>query len=480
MVQRGIPEHRTTFARDPFEAMAQLHVEIASDPTRAFIEVFSPTSPENHAVPRELEGICFAVKDNIAVRGHAAQAGSPAITPRPSETDAVVVATLRAAGAMPVGSLNMHELALGTTSDNAHFGAVRNPRDLTRSAGGSSGGTAAAVAGGLIPFALGTDTGGSNLIPAAFCGIVGMRPTTGRYSTTGLISISPTRDTIGVMANTVTDVALVDSLITDESEWPTVTLAGLRLGVPRPGYFDDLDPEVAAVTELALGRLAAAGATLVEMEISGSHEIAEPGFNVVAFETPRAILRLLSDGSADADNTTQSRPIAPQELTDEDWAQLRIFADQVASPDVANILRHFISAPVTVAQYRAALDDRTTLQATYAAAFDTDHLAAVIYPTVPILAPLLGTSTVSLNGRELDLFPASIRNTDAGSFAGQPAVSLPISRVPGTLPIGLSVEGRRGEDRRLLAISREIEKALDGSLSSYMISDMTPEGVATL
>jgi len=178
-----------------------------------------------------LAGIPFAVKDNIDCLPFPTTGGSPALLDNQPKADASAVAKLKAAGAHAPLKLNLHELAFGVTNNNAHFGAVPTPFDTTRVAGGSSGGSAAAVASGIVPFALGTDTGGSTRIPAAFCGIVGFRPSTGRYPDGGVLTLSTTRDTIGPMASSVTDIIEVDALICNEIDSVPTIKRPLRIGL---------------------------------------------------------------------------------------------------------------------------------------------------------------------------------------------------------------------------------------------------------
>ena len=163
-----------------------------------------------------LQGLPIGLKDAIGTAEFPTSAGTSALRDHIPATDAAVVQPLTAAGAFVLGKLNMHELSYGITSNNACTGAVRNPYDLTRIPGGSSGGAGAAVAAGLVPVAMGTDTGGSVRIPAALCGVVGFRPTTGRYAQTGIVPVSHTRDTAGPICRTVDDAAMIDALITNE------------------------------------------------------------------------------------------------------------------------------------------------------------------------------------------------------------------------------------------------------------------------
>ena len=173
-----------------------------------------------------LHGLPIAVKDAIAAAGLPATAGTEALRGYLPEKDADVVEPLIAAGAFVLGKLNMHELSYGITSNNGAFGPVRNPYDLERIPGGSSGGAGAAVAAGLVPAALGTDTGGSVRIPAALCGVVGFRPTTGRYSQKGIVPVSHTRDTAGPLCRSVSDAAMIDAAITGEPDRLESVFAG--------------------------------------------------------------------------------------------------------------------------------------------------------------------------------------------------------------------------------------------------------------
>jgi len=389
-----------------------------------------------------LHGVPLAVKDNIDAAGLPAAAGTPALAANRPRADAAVLAPLRAAGAILLGKTNMHELAAGVTTNNAHFGTAHNPYDMTRVPGGSSGGTAIAVAARLAPVALGTDTGASNRLPAAFCGVVGFRPTTGRWPQSGMILNSPTRDTAGPMARDVADCALLDALVTGDAATPEPALENLRLGVPRAAFWDDLDPRVASACEDALARLRDAGVTLIEMNLPGIHELTAQASTVIAmYEHPLAMeAYLAASGSG--------------------LAAAEVFS-AIASPDV----RHFVDAchgQFTEMQYRAALKDtRPRLQALYREAYARGRLDALIFPTAPIPAPRIGLEEDEIDhrGQRHQTLLLAIRNTNPGSVAGVPGISLPAGVVDG-LPIGIELDGRSGDDRRLLAIAQLIERVL--------------------
>lgn len=245
----------------------------------------------------ELAGVPFAVKDNIDVAGTPTTGGSPLFARDVPEVDAGVVSALREAGAVVVGKTNLHELAFGVTNNNATYGPVRNPLDVSRVAGGSSGGSAAAVALGTVPFSLGTDTGGSVTIPSAFCGIVGFRPTTGRYPSDGVINLSSSRDTIGIHARTVEDVRLVDRVVTSASATIGVSdPSDLVLGTVT-SRFEDMEPAVAEATQLALDDLRNSGVTIVELPMPDDLKLAAtPGIDLVLYEAERLLAARVNNG----------------------------------------------------------------------------------------------------------------------------------------------------------------------------------------
>jgi mandelamide amidase len=426
------------------DAVRQAHESAAR--LGAFITVAD--SPEEGDGP--LAGVPVAVKDNLDTRDLPTTGGTPALRESRPGRDHHAVARLRLAGAAVVGKTNLHELALGITSNNAAFGPVRNPHDPTRSAGGSSGGSAVAVATGVVPVALGTDTGGSLRIPAAHCGVVGWRPTTGRWGTGRTVPISRTRDTAGVLATSVADVATVDGLVTGQPAAPTPA-DRVRLGVPRSGFWEDLHPEVAAVARRALDRLSDAGVDLVDVDVAGAHELdAQCGFPIVFAEIAEDLPAYLA---------TLPGPERHLGLAD-------VLA-QVASPDVRGALETAASGAFTRDVHREAMATRDRLREAYVAALRpaaADRVDALVYPTVPLPPPPLGDDdTTDLDGRQVPVFLTSIRNTGPGSTAGMPALSLPAGTTGTGLPVGISLEAAPGEDAALLAVARRVEAALGGA-----------------
>lgn len=401
--------------------------------------------PEGAAAGGEFAGIPFAVKDNIDVAGLPTTAGSPLLAGDVAEADANVVSALRAAGAVVVGKTNMHELAFGVSGNNATHGPVHNPADPARTAGGSSGGSALAVALGTVPFSLGTDTGGSVTVPASFCGVVGFRPTTGRYPGDGVVNLSSSRDTIGVHAARVGDVRAVDRVITGEVD--ASAPARLTLGVPRSRY-QDLAREIEPVVRAALDRLASAGVTLVDLDIPDDLEIGGgAGLELVFYEAERLVL-------ARAAAMAGRGP---------DFG----FADMVeliASPDVRAIAEFIAATPLPADAYERARRARWALRRAYVEAFAATGADAIIAPSCPVLPPMLGNDdTAELNGVEVPLFATVTRNAAPGTTAGVPMLSVPAGRTAAGLPVGLSLEGRFFDDARLLAIGEIAEAILVNS-----------------
>lgn len=338
----------------------------------------------------------------------------------------------------------MHELAFGITSANAHYGCVRNPHDPARTAGGSSGGTAAAIGAGAVLAGLATDTGGSGRIPAAFCGCAGFRPSAGRYPADGLLNLSTTLDSVTVMATSVDGVSLLDAVLADESEDHRIAdIADLRLGVPRACFWEGSSRDMAARCEDALDRLAKAGATLVEVDAEA-----------VRAPNQQAGLRLVRHEARLFWSTFARANLG---LT------LPEFADEIASPDVARIFQALGAEEGGGDDaYRAALREaRPRLQAILAALFRDNRLDGLVFPTVPVAAPPVGeTDTVTIDGRSPPLFDALTGRETPASIAGLPAISIPAGRTADGMPFALELDAPAGADRALIAVARAVEVAL--------------------
>ncbi|RYY91708.1 MAG: indole acetimide hydrolase, partial [Comamonadaceae bacterium] len=346
-----------------------------------------------------LLGIPIALKDNIQAEGAPCAAGTTALAQGAPVHDAELVRRLRAAGAVIAGKLNMHELAFGITTNNAVTGATRNPWDTTRIPGGSSGGSGAAVGARLVPAAIGTDTGGSVRVPAALCGVTGFRPTVGRVPADGIAPISATRDTAGPLGYTVRDCALLDEVLTGTRQpLVAVGLQGLRIGVPRDPFWQDLAPDVRAVAEAAVESVRRAGAVLVEFDLPGIMDLdAQCSFPVALYEFARDMRIYLA---------AQQRGVSLEEVI-----------AGVGNPDVRGAVGTLLAGgAIPEPVYLQALAARAQLQAQYRSAFAQYGVEALIFPTTPrTAAPIGEDETVELNGRQQPTFGTFIRNTDPGS-----------------------------------------------------------------
>jgi indoleacetamide hydrolase len=399
------------------------------------------------AKPGPLFGLPIPVKDSVNTRDYPTTAGTPALRHFHPAEDAPVVAALRAAGALVLGKTNLHELSYGWTSNNLAFGAVRNPYDQSRIPGGSSGGTAAAIAARLAPLGIAEDTEGSIRVPAAFCGIAGFRPTTGRYSTRGCVPISPLFDQVGPHARSVADLALFDSVVANDWQRLQPTpLKGVRLGVVRDYWFTDLDPEVERQTGLALARLEEAGAQIIETQLPGLASLIDLTTDAVQNHDVRvALAAYLKEYGAAVDFDT----LVAQ-----------------ASPDIQRVFRSDVLPGgvnfVTEAHYAAARDQYLpALRRLYADYFARAGVAAMVFPTTLVPAPRIGEETsVDVGGRPLPFDTAVARNIAPGSTAGLPGLVLPVGLTHTGLPVAIEFDAPAGADRALLALGLSAERAL--------------------
>lgn len=396
-----------------------------------------------------LRGVMLAVKDNIDVSGFATTAGTAALAGHLPRDDAPAVGCLRQAGAVIVGKANMHELAYGATSDNALFGRVRNPFGAHLIAGGSSGGSAAAVAAGLVTAALGTETGCSVRVPAAFCGLVGFRPTTGIYSSDGVVPVSWTRDTIGILVHTVDDATLIDQTLRGASSMNKCDTIPdrLRLAAPRHPFRQGLTPQLRDLFDQRLSELDRAGITIVDCELpDGLHDAAAHGLTVAMYETPIGIDRYLAHEGA----TLRFEDIVAQ----------------VRSPDVAHLLQPLAAKPVAEDSYLEAFSTHlATLDREMASFLSTYGVSGLIVPTAPLLAPrLLEGSQLMVDGKRVDAFAHLVRNCDLSSVLSWPAITLPAARADnGGLPFGIDLQFPRGRDDLLLSVAQICARAWESS-----------------
>jgi Asp-tRNA(Asn)/Glu-tRNA(Gln) amidotransferase A subunit family amidase len=426
-------------------ARSELRAFISFDGDRVLDAARAADRGLRHGMPGVLHGLPVVIKDNIDVAGVPTTAGTPALRANWPLASAPVAEALFRAGAILLGKANMHELADGITNNNAAFGAVRNPYAPAMIPGGSSGGTAAAIAARLCAAGLGTDTGGSVRIPAALCGIAGLRPSSGRYPGAGIVPISHTRDTAGPMARTVADVALLDAVISGAAAPPVVpALRGVRLGVPQVPFYEDLDPELAAVIEAALEKLVAAGCVLIPADLPELASLSRAAGAISYYEQPRDL---------DAYLAAASGGLSTREV-----------AAGIASPDVRAIFETDVLGATAISEqaYRQAMDDhRPRLQAAYARHFDDLRLDALALPTTVLPARPIGEDRdVELNGRRVPTFATYLRNTRIMTIAGIPGLSLPAGLTAAGLPVGLELDAPAGTDRALLGLGMAVEAVL--------------------
>jgi len=437
----------TTALLERIDAGADLHAFITVD-TEGVLAAAAAADRMREQGKRvgPLHGVPIVLKDNIHVAGLPNTAGTPALRHFVPTAHALVAQALIDAGAIVLGKTNMHELAFGITSNNAAFGAVLTPYDKSRFAGGSSGGTGAAIAARMAPAGLGTDTGGSVRIPAALNGISGLRPTLGRYSGEGITPIAHSRDTAGPMARSVADLALLDGVLSgDRRPVPIPGLRTIRLGVARNPFYQGLSADVSRLTEETLAQLKAAGVQLVDVEMAPLTE----ANNKVSFPVA------LYEGNVDLAAYLQKYNTG---LT------VRDVAAQIASPDVKGVFDTFIIGDKAIpeAVYKEALQvHRPALQNLYKDIFAWYKIDALIFPTTPLPAQTLDKSMeLTIGGKTVPTFFFFIANTDPGSNAGIPGLSLPMGLTSEGLPVGIELDGPAGSDRRLLGIGLALERVL--------------------
>ncbi len=394
-----------------------------------------------------LAGFTLAIKDNIEVAHLPTTGATKGLAHFIPKQDAPIVERLRTAGAIILGKTNLHELAFGITSNNYAYGAVGNAHRPDYFAGGSSGGTAVAIALGFVRAGVGTDTGGSSRIPAALNGVVGFRPTIGRYPQEGLIPLSHTRDTAGPMGHNVADVALLDAVMSgDMTDLSRLQARDVRLGVPHKYFYSDLSPAVQKVMDDVLRRLTDAGITLVEGDfeddIGSLNE--QMSFPIVLYETKHLLTQYLAD-----------RDIG---------LNLEQLHAQIESPDVKGVIGSLLEGGIPKEVYTHAINVlRPQLQKAYKDYFKRLRVDAFIVPTTPLPAqPIKGSDeTVELNGKRVPTFLTFIRNMDPSSNAGVPGLTVPAGKSSDGLPIGVELQGPDQSDRHLLAIGALVESILE-------------------
>jgi aspartyl-tRNA(Asn)/glutamyl-tRNA(Gln) amidotransferase subunit A len=386
-----------------------------------------------------LHGIPIAHKDLIDVVGVLTTAGSPLFGHSPAQADAAVTDKLNDAGAVMVGKTGLHELAYGITSDNPHYGSIRNPWDTECIPGGSSGGSGAAVATEMVFMATGTDTGGSIRIPAAFCGTAGLKPTYGAVSRRGVRPLGLSLDHIGPLAKTARDCGIVFEIMAGydprdgsssrqalAAEPPSV--AGLRIGWPENYYLDGVDPGVREAVHGMARKAEELGARVVPIHVPDIEALNAVGRVVLLAEASAVMANLHS----------QREKIGPDVLALLDQGRL-----------------------ITAVEYVNAQRVRKQLVAAFHALFR--EIDALFTPTTPIPAPRIGQKEVQIDGQMYDTRLAATRLVRGINVLGFPALSIPCG-LSGKLPVSLQIVGRPFEDRLLIKLGAALEDAVGGSM----------------
>jgi aspartyl-tRNA(Asn)/glutamyl-tRNA(Gln) amidotransferase subunit A len=380
------------------------------------------------AAPSRFAGIPVSLKDLFDIAGDVTTAGSLALREAPpAGRDAPAVARLRAAGFVPIGRTNMTEFAFSGIGMNPHYGTPSSPYDRTaaRIPGGSSSGAAVSVADGMAVGAIGTDTGGSCRIPAAFCGVVGFKPTASRVPTQGAFPLSTTLDSVGPLAATVECCALLDCVLAGEPavDLPSFPLEALRMAVPQTMVLDNLEPAVAQAFDRALSHLRAKGARIVDIPLRELDEL-------------RAINA--KGGIVTAESYALHRALIAK-------------AEEMYDPRVlTRILRGREQNAADYIDLLNARADFTRRVRTIMAPYD-----ALVMPTVPILAPRIAELEPEDAFRRINVLV--LRNPSIANFINGCAISIPCHRA-GEAPVGLMLFGDHGSDRRLLSIAAAVER----------------------
>jgi len=386
-----------------------------------------------------LHGMPIAVKDNIDSSGVRTTAGSQILAAYVPAQDAPVLARLRAAGAILLGKTHLHEFAYGVTSENPHYGPARNPHDSGRIPGGSSGGSAIAVAAGMCAAAVGTDTGGSIRIPSALCGVTGFKPAFGSLPMEGIVPLCRSLDHVGPITRTVEDAAILYAAMRGESARPGRAQssrgagarrgARARVGWPAGYFFERLAPEVARAMDEGRQLLEARGARFVELSLpllEAANRASLPIALAEAYQFHRAAGYF---------------PARAGEYSED--VRLRLERGQ----------------GITAADYldaQAAVRSSTEEFLACGARVD-----ALLVPTVPIVAPRIGEATITLAGVSEEVRAVLLRLCRPANLWGTPAISIPCGATPAGLPIGMQWIGFPGREATLLRLAREFQAATE-------------------
>jgi Asp-tRNA(Asn)/Glu-tRNA(Gln) amidotransferase A subunit family amidase len=397
-----------------------------------------------------LHGVPIGIKDSMCTSDMPTSIGTHVLATFRPRKDAVVVAALRAAGAILFGKNNLVEMSYGLTGVNEHHGQAKNPYDKGRVTGGSSSGAGASVGGRLIPAALGGDTVGSIRVPASLCGVVGFRPTTGRWSGTGIAPISHTFDTPGPMARSVEDCALLDAIVTGgplpSASKPAGSLKDVRFGVAPRQFLDVIDPDVEQTFHETIAKLKAAGVEFVELDLGEDFaSLAErANWPVFFHDTMPHVTGYLKEIEA---------PVTFADIFEGLGSNLKgVWRDGVITGGRDS---------VSEIAFRESMDiHRPALRKRYADAFHSTGIDALLFPTTPLVAPPLDTGEdIIIAGRTVSSVKLA-KNAFPSSCAALPGITMPMGLSAHGLPIGLEMDGKPGEDVKLLDLATQVSAVL--------------------
>jgi len=405
-----------------------------------------------------LHGLPIAIKDNLDTKGIRTTAGSTILSDWYPQRDAHVVKKLKEAGAVIIGKTNMAEFAFGATTNNPHYGSARNPYDLTRIPGGSSGGSAAATAAGLCAASIGTDTGGSVRIPAALCGVVGLKPTLGRVGRGGSMYLSFTRDVIGPITRTVTDAAIMLQTIAGkdhrdpESSSNRVpnysallekgSLKGKKFGLPRKFFFEVIHQDTQSAVDEAIREIQKMGGIVKEVEVK--HIDLQPSMISTVFaECVYLIERYLSEFDPGATIDKYLDQLGPHTKS--------ILSRQKGTPEAKPVPGY--------AYIKSVRDNRNKMIAGFEDAMV--GLDALVCPTTLLPATKIGAEEleIEVQGQKFSIFEALRRNCNPINVIGYPAITVPAGYSEAGLPIGLQMVVRPWEEDKLLSMAYAFEEA---------------------
>lgn len=422
----------------------------------AFLEIFEDVHKQAKAADKQLAegsagtlaGIPIAVKDNIVQRGRAATAGSRILEGFVSPYDATVVEKLKTEGAILFGRTNLDEFAMGSSTEHSAFGAVKNPYDVTRVPGGSSGGSAAAVAAGLVLGALGSDTGGSIRQPASFCGVVGLKPTYGSVSRHGLMAMGSSLDVVGPLARTVEDAELLfnairgkDVLDSTSREGTIETKSSLRIGVPRHFFESGVDEDVLLCFDKSITKLREGGFEVIDIELPRAKHALAVYYIIMSAEASTNLARYdgvrfghYASGTDGIDDYKKSRAAFGPEI------RRRILLGT-----------YVLSAGYYDAYYNKATAVRKLMTEDFNEVFKSVDIIAT--PTTPTPAFMLGEKNDPLSMYLSDIF------TVPANLSGMPAISIPggmVTRKSVELPVGVQFTAPHFGEDRLFLVGKEL------------------------